>query len=144
MTATIVDVMNLDPLPVLHGHSLRPYLEGRRMEKPRDHVFTEYLENEEAYIRSDRWKYIYCSGRRARTDGYAVDNPTPGRYRRLYDLAKDPGEFHDVAAGNPDVVAKLGALMLERFRATHPEAASEPQRLSRDEAIEFYLRPRDA
>ncbi len=144
VTATIADVMNLDPLPVLHGHSLRPYLEGRRMEKPRDHVFTEYLENEEAYIRSDRWKYIYCSGRRARTDGYAVDNPTPGRYRRLYDLAKDPGEFHDVAAGNPDVVAKLGALMLERFRATHPEAASEPQRLSRDEAIEFYLRPRDA
>ena len=144
VTATIVDVMNLDPLPVLHGHSLRPYLEGRRMEKPRDHVFTEYLENEEAYIRSDRWKYIYCSGRRARTDGYAVDNPTPGRYRRLYDLAKDPGEFHDVAAGNPDVVATLGGLMLERFRATHPEAASEPQRLSRDEAIEFYLRPRDA
>ena len=33
--------------------------------------------------------------------------------------------------------------MLERFRATHPEAASEPQRLSRAEAIEFYLRPRD-
>ena len=90
VTATIVDIMNLDPLPVLHGHSLRPYLEGRRMERPRDHVFTEYLENEEAYIRSDRWKYIYCSGRRARTDGYAVDNPTPGRYRRLYDLERTP------------------------------------------------------
>ena len=144
VTATIVDVMNLDPLPVLHGQSLRPYLEGRKMDKPRDHVFAEYLENEEAYIRSDRWKYIFCSGKRARTDGYAVDNPTPGRYRRLYDLAKDPGEFHDVAARNPAVVATLDGLMLERFRATHPEAASEPQRLSREEAIEFYLRPRDA
>ena len=33
--------------------------------------------------------------------------------------------------------------MLERFRGTHPEAVSEPQRLSRAEAIEFYLRPRD-
>jgi choline-sulfatase len=141
--ATIVDVMNLDPLPIQHGHSLRPYLEGRRMENPRGHIFTEYLENEEAYIRTSRWKYIFCSGKRARTDGYQTDTPTPGRYRRLYDLARDPGEFHDVAAANPAVVADMNVLMLERFRATHPEAASEPQRLSREEAIEFYLRPRD-
>ena len=75
VSATIVDVMSLDPLPIQHGQSLRPYLEGRRMEKAREHVFTEYLENEEAYIRSGRWKYIFCSGRRARTDGYVVDNP---------------------------------------------------------------------
>jgi choline-sulfatase len=141
--ATIVDVMNLDPLPVQHGHSLRPYLEARKMDQPRDHVFTEYLENEEAYIRSGRWKYMICSGRRARTDGYVVDNPTPGRYRRLYDLASDPDEFHDVAAKNAGVVATLEGLMLERFRRTHPDAAAEPQRLSRQEAIEFYLRPRD-
>jgi len=141
--ATIVDVMNLDPLPIQHGHSLRPYLEARKMDQPRDHVFTEYLENEEAYIRSERWKYILCSGRRARDDGYAVDNPTPGRYRRLYDLASDPGEFHDVAASNAAVVASLESLMLERFRRTHPDATAEPQRLSREEAIEFYLRPRD-
>lgn len=141
--ATIVDVMNLEPLPIQHGQSLRAYLEGRAMDKARDHVFTEYLENEEAYIRTDRWKYIFCSGRRVRTDGYLVDNPTPGRYRRLYDLTSDPGEFSDVSGKNPEVVGEMEGLMLARFRATHPEAASEPQRLSRAEAIEFYLRPRD-
>jgi choline-sulfatase len=113
------------------------------MDKARDHVFTEYLENEEAYIRTDRWKYIFCSGRRVRTDGYLLDNPTPGRYRRLYDLTSDPGEFSDVSGKNPEVVGEMEGLMLARFRATHPEAASEPQRLSRAEAIEFYLRPRD-
>ena len=43
----------------------------------------------------------------------------------------------------PTVVATLEGLMLERFRRTHPDAAGEPQRLSREEAIEFYLRPRD-
>jgi hypothetical protein len=37
----------------------------------------------------------------------------------------------------------MEGLMLERFRRTHPDAAFEPQRLSREEAIEFYLRPRD-
>jgi arylsulfatase A-like enzyme len=141
--ATIVDVMNLDPLPVQHGQTLRPYLEGRKIDRSRDHIFTEYLENEEAYIRSARWKYIFCSGRRARTDGYLVDNPTPGRYRRLYDLASDPGEFSDVAPKNAAVVASMEDLMLKRFRATHPDAAGEPQRLSPAEAIEFYLRPRD-
>jgi len=143
VTATIVDVMSLDRLPIQHGQSLRPYLEARQMDTPRDHVFSEYLENEEAFIRTKRWKYIFCSGRRARTDGYLTDNPTPGRYRRLYDLTADAGEFTDVAAGNPGEVAQLEGLMLDRFRRTHPEAANEPQRLSRVESIEFYLPPRD-
>jgi choline-sulfatase len=142
--ATIVDIMGLDPLPVTHGQSLRPYLESRRPAQPRDHIFSEYLENEEAYIKTFEWKYILCSGKRARKDGYEIDNPTPGRYRRLYDLHNDPGEFTDVAQKYPDIVAKFEGLMLDRFRATHPDRESEPPRLTREEAIEFYLRPRDA
>jgi choline-sulfatase len=142
--ATIVDMMGLDPLPVMHGQSLRPYLEGRVPEHPRDHIFSEYLENEEAYIKTAEWKYIFCSGKRARKDGYEIDNPTPGRYRRLYNLRNDPDEFTDVAQKHPEVVAKFEGLMLDRFRATHPDREKEPQRLAGAEAIEFYLRPRDA
>ena len=143
VSATICDLMGLDPLPVMHGHSLRPYLEGRRMAQPRDHIFSEYLENEEACIRTAEWKYIFCSGRRRRTGGYATANPAPGRYRRLYHLKSDPGEFTDVAAKHPGVVTKMEDLMLQRFRATHPDREREPQRLNRAEAIEFYLPPRD-
>lgn len=142
--ATIVDVMGLDPLPVTHGQSLRPYLEGRAPQHPRDHIFSEYLENEEAYVKTSEWKYILCSGKRARKDGYEIDNPTPGRYRRLYNLRNDPGEFTDVAQKHPEMVAEFERRMLDRFRATHPDRELEPQRLSREEAIEFYLRPRDA
>jgi choline-sulfatase len=142
--ATIVDVMDLPPLPVQHGQSLRSYLEGGRMANARDHVFSEYLENEEACIKTGEWKYIFCSGKRARQDGYQTDRPTPGRYRRLYDLKNDPGEFTDVAAAHPEMVDRFSALLLERYRATHPERASEPAGVSRDEAIEFYLKPRDA
>jgi choline-sulfatase len=141
--ATIVDVMGLDPLPVMHGQSLRPYLEGRRMQAARDHVFSEYLENEEAYIKTADWKYIFCSGKRARKDGYETDHPTPGRYQRLYDLKKDPGEFRNVSGGHPDLVARFEGLMLERFQATHPDHEREP-RGGHAEALEFYLRPRDA
>jgi choline-sulfatase len=141
--ATLVDLLNLDPLPIQHGQSLRPYLEGRRMDQPRDWIFSEYLENEEAYVRSHRWKFIFCSGKRKRTDGYETDNPTPGRYIRLFDLEKDPGEFADVSAANPATIQQLGTLMLTRFRATHPDAPNEPQRLSMEESLEFYVRPRD-
>ncbi|MBM3745987.1 MAG: sulfatase [Acidobacteria bacterium] len=140
---TILDLLGAETLPVAHGQSLRPYVEGRRPSRPRDHIFSEYLENEEACVRTARWKFVYSTGKRARGDGYATDNPTPGRWMRLFDLRTDPGEFTDVAGKHPDVVKQLRALMLQRFRDTHPEAAREPERLSGEEALDFYLRPRD-
>ena len=142
LTATVADLMGLDPMPVMHGRTLRPYLEGRPI-RPRNHVFSEYLENEEAYIHTPDWKYIFCSGRRARKDGYETDDPTPGRYQRLYDRKQDPGEFTDIAAAHPELVARFQGWMVDRFRATHPDAATEPARLSAAESIEFYLPPRD-
>lgn len=143
MTATIVDVMNLPPLSIMHGHTLRPYLEGRKT-TARDHIFSEYLENEEAYIRTNRWKFIYCTGQRTRKDGYATDDPTPGRYRILYDLQSDPGEFHNVVSRYPEVADKLQALMLRRFRETHPDAPREPHFPTAEEVLDWYLVPRDA
>jgi arylsulfatase A-like enzyme len=141
--ATLTDLLEIEPLPIQHGQSLRAYLEGGRVDAPRNWIFSEYLENEEAYVRTDRWKLVFCSGKRKRQDGYVTDNPTPGRYVRLYDHKNDAGEFTNVAAARPDVVEKLKKLMLERFRATHPDAASEPQRLSVDESLDWYVRPRD-
>jgi choline-sulfatase len=143
LTATIGDLMGLEPLPAPHGHSLRSYLEGRRM-TPREYVFSEYLENEEAYLRTGRWKFIYGSGKRARKDGYATDNPTPGRYAMLFDHQDDPGEMRNVARRHPEVVERFTAALLERFRSTHPEAGAEPRGMSGEDALDWYLRPRDA
>lgn len=142
LAPTILDMLGADPVPVQHGQSLRPYLENKRIEA-RDHIFSQYLENEEAFVRTAKYKYIFCSGKRARDDGYTIDNPTPGRYHRLYDLQKDPGEFTDVAKANPKVVQQMQDLILKRMRKTHPDASKEPQRLSREEAIEYYVKPRD-
>jgi len=140
---TILDLLDAPGLPGPHGHSLRPYLEGKAPATRRDHVFSEYLENEEAFIRTKTHKLIYCSGKRERTDGYKTDNPTPGRYIRLYDLQSDPGEFIDIAAKRPEITAQLKELLLKRFRSTHPEASQEPKGNS-DESLDWYLRPRDA
>ena len=141
---TILDLLGADPFATQHGQSLRPYLEGRAPQRPRASIFSEYLENEEACVRTNRWKYSHCSGKRERTDGYKTDRPTPGRTVRLYDLKSDPDEFRNVAGAHPEVVSELSRLLLERFRSTHPEAASEPDRLPTADAIEWYLRPRDA
>ncbi len=141
---TILDLLGAEPLPVMHGHSLRPYLEGRRPPTPRDHIFSQYLENEEAFVRTARHKFIFCTGKRRRTDGYEIDNPTPGRYIRLYDLKKDPGEFTDIAANEPKTVARMQSLLLERFELTNPDAARVPPALTMEEKIEWFLRPRDA
>jgi choline-sulfatase len=144
LSATILDMLGAEPFVLQHGQSLRPYLEGRRMPSRRDHVFSVYTENEEAHIRTERYKFIYCSGKRARQEGYVTDNPTPGRYVRLFDLRKDPGEFTDVTRRHPDIVARLQQTMLDRFRRTHPEAPAEPKGLTPEEALDFYVRPPDA
>jgi choline-sulfatase len=140
---TVLDLLGVDALPVVHGSSLRPYLTGGKPAHVRDHIASVYLENEEGYIRTDRWKYIHCTGQRRRTDGYETDRPTPGRYVRLYDLKADPGEFHDVASQHPEVVHELRTLLLNRFRLTHPEAPNAPK-ADDVEQLEWFLRPRDA
>jgi arylsulfatase A-like enzyme len=142
LAPTILDVLEAPSLSRQHGESLRRLLEGKQPSRSRRGVYSVYLENEEVYVRTERWKLMHGSGRRARQDGYITDNPTPGRTVRLYDLRKDPGEFHNAAKEHPEVVAQLQGMALERFRSTHPEAGSEPAG-SREDKLEFYLRPRD-
>ena len=139
--ATIMDLLEVEPLPLQHGHTLRPYLEGRGLAPRRDHIFSEYLETEQAYLRTERHKFIYCSGRRL--DWYRPAQPIRGRWRRLYDLKKDPDEFHDIAARHPDLVRHCEGLLLDRFRHTHPDASGEPAGLTPEAALDYYVRPRD-
>ena len=144
LTPTLLDLLDAPPLPAQHGQTLRPYLEGKPASAPRRHIVSEYLENEEVFVRTERWKLIHGSGHRRRDDGYVTDQPTPGRYTNLFDLRADPGEFRNVAAKNSAVVTELQQVALNRFRATHPEAASEPSQSGREDLLDFYLRPRDA
>lgn len=140
----LLEMLDAPPFEVQHGVSLAGYLRGRKPAQPRDHIVSEYLENEEIFVRTPRWKLTYCSGRRKRQDGYQTAFPAPGRYVRLFDLEKDPGEFRNVAPENPAVVRQLESMALERMRATHPEAGAEPPSGGVEDLLDFYLRPRDA
>jgi len=137
---TILELLEAPPLSGAHGRSLAGRITGDESYMPHEFVFSEYLGNEEASVRTDKWKFIHCTGQRSRTDGYVTANPTPGRYVRLFDLTEDPNEFVDVAAQNPSVVEQLSGLMLERFQSTHPMSCQEPIGLDTPDALDWYLR----
>jgi choline-sulfatase len=142
LAPTVLELLRAQPFEIQHGASLVPYLEGRRPRHPRDHIFSEYLENEEVYVRDAHWKLIYGSGRRARKDGYLTARPLSGRDVRLFDLHRDPGEYANVAGQFARVVERLTALALQRFRDTHPETRGTPGGSIYDQ-LDFFLTPRD-
>jgi arylsulfatase A-like enzyme len=141
---TLLEMLNAEPFKVAQGRSLSSYLKTGADPSPRQVIFSEYLENEEACVKTARWKLIHCSGKRVRMDGYITLDPIPGRYVRLFDQRADPDEFRNVADKNPEVVQQLSREMLQVFRTTHPDAGAEPSGMSGDDAIDWYLRPRDA
>ena len=124
----------------IHGKSLIPILE-RRTDNGRPWVFSTYTQNEEAMIRTPDWKLVYCTGRIKRDDGYETDKPMPGRYRRLFDLRKDPEEMRDVSSANPQIASNLQNLLHERLRETWDDFIPIPPDLSQEERIDFMLRP---
>ncbi len=59
------------PMPPRHqGLDLVPLIQGKPGRCAHDVVFSEYLENEEAMVRSARFKLIVGTGMRLRQDGY--------------------------------------------------------------------------
>lgn len=143
---TLTDLLQLPSPPDLHGRSLAGLLKGEPDAKGREDVFSEYLENEEAMIRTDRYKLIVGTGRRQRQDGYTTGRPLPGPYVRLFDLANDPDETTNLAgkAELKDVVADLQHRLFERLAKMRGKQPPVPDGLSEIEAIHWCLVPRDA
>jgi choline-sulfatase len=144
---TVLHLMNLPIPPECQGIDLVPLLKGNPWAKARDVVFSEYLENEEAMVRSARHKLIVCTGRRLRQDGYQVAPPFRllGPTMRLYDIVLDPAETRDLSA-DPDyasIKAELLDRMYERMVTTRDGREPVPPGLSRLESIHWCLVPRD-
>src|SRR4029079_1583883 len=89
------------------GKSIMPVLQGKPME-PHDFLYWEFHERGfQQAVRMGKWK----GGR------IAKEKPL-----ELYDLAADPTEFTDVAAKQPDVVAKIEAYL----KTARTESANWP------------------
>jgi arylsulfatase A-like enzyme len=144
LAPTMLGALGVPPMKELHGKSLAPVLEGRATNH-REEVFSEYLPDNMAMIRTPDWKYIFTSGKHDQAMGYETGYGASGILHRLYDVRQDPGETHNVAGDpkNKRLVEELQAKMLARFKATHPKAKQLPENLSTDEALTWFCEPPD-
>ena len=142
LAPTILDLLEVAPIEGMDGRSLVRLLQGETGGH-RDLVFSEYLHDNKAMVRTERWKYVFTSGKTDLELGYATGLGPSGRDERLYDLSADPGEFEDLAGkpGHESTVAALRTRMLEVFASTDPRVADLPAGLADEDQLEWFLEP---
>jgi arylsulfatase A-like enzyme len=142
--AMILGYCGVDRPAEMQGNSVAPVLE-KKTQRHRDEVFIEYSENEEAAIRTERWKFMYTTGKRERQDGYTTGRPLPGRTIRLFDLQHDPDEMTNVAgrSENAPLVAGFARKLAEHLRRTDRQPVRSSPSDDVDAQIDELLKPRD-
>jgi arylsulfatase A-like enzyme len=97
---TVLDVLGVDAKrSVFQGQSLVPMMRGRPLE------LTAFSHGRTIDRKTD---FLYS----ARDPHWRLNYDLSSQRAWLYDRTLDPGEEHDVAAAEPDVVARLRALIL--------------------------------
>jgi arylsulfatase A-like enzyme/Flp pilus assembly protein TadD len=112
---TVLDLLQLPPLPSAEGESLRPYFRGEDDVPPR----FAYIESQYAAIH-----FGWAPLRGVRTESHKlIDAPEP----ELYDLRTDPAESKNVYFEARDIAERLAPLVKE-LSAARPrqEATSAP------------------
>jgi arylsulfatase A-like enzyme len=125
LVPTMLAALDLPPIEGLQGKSLMPVIKGDTSEH-KDYVFSEFLADNKAMVRGERYKYIFTTGQRDLQQGYATGYPAPGITHRLYDVINDPGETSNlyVDPAYREEVEKMQEVMLHWFEQTHPKADS--------------------
>ena len=100
---TACELAGIEPPADIDGLSIVPTLLGRTDEQPKhDYLYWASSEGDTSVgVRMGDWKLVRY---RRKNDGQTADG---GPEWRLYDLANDLGEEHDVADQNPEVVAMI-------------------------------------
>ncbi len=116
MTPTLLALLGLPALPEVHGKSLVPYLErpgegGRGLP-----AFSEYGDTQLRTVLDQDWKLVFNPDE---VEPVCIPNAPPGHYPigrlGLYDLARDPHEATNLAAGEKARVAQMVRLLDHRF-----------------------------
>lgn len=141
---TIMDFLGVTPLEEAQGKSLRPFF-GKDTVDFRQVIFSEFLADNKAMVRTNEWKYIFTSGKHDLAQGYATGNKPSGIRHRLYNLLDDPEESHDVCgvSANQEILHSLQKKMLEIFKGTHPLAGNLPEGMSMEDQLVWFCEPPD-
>lgn len=142
LVPTAIEALGIDPLAGVHGKSLVPVL-AQKTDKHKDYVFSEFLEDNKAMIRTREWKYIFTTGKNDLGQGYATGNPPPGITHRLYNMIDDPNETHNLSndARYQKIQNQLQQKMLYVFESTHPLAGKIPNNWSIEQKFVAYCEP---
>lgn len=141
---TLLELLDVPPMENIDGKSLVELLDGKTREH-RESVFSEFLPDNKAMVRTTEWKYIFTSGKHDLSMGYSTGLGAPGITHRLYNVRADPEEMKNLAGG-PEyggVLKQLQQTMLARFQETDPRAPQLPPHLSMEEALSWFCEPPD-
>jgi len=142
LVPTILELLSIPSLPGVQGMSFAEVLRGQAKEH-RQSLFAEYLPDNQAMLRTHRWKYIFTSGQHDLALGYATGTPPTGIEHRLYDMVADPREFTNLA-DRPELTETLRSLqgqLLDRFKHTDPRAGRLPSDLDISQALAWFCEP---
>ncbi|MGB3585996.1 MAG: sulfatase-like hydrolase/transferase [Tunicatimonas sp.] len=133
---TLLEAIQAPSLASVQGKSLLPLIQQEN-NTHKNYVFSEFLADNKAMVRSDHWKYIFTTGKRDLAQGYATGNPAPGITHRLYDMINDPNETKNLYADPvlADTVRHLQSQLINWFRQTHPDSDT----VSPNETVEQQL-----
>jgi len=142
LVPTIVEALGEEPLNDIHGKSLIPLLKGET-DTHRDFVFSEFLPDNKAMIRTKEFKYIFTTGKNDLGMGYETGFGASGIAHRLYDMVGDPKETTNLS-NNPkyqETMLDLQKKLLEVFENTHPLAGKLPESWSMEQKFVAYCEP---
>lgn len=106
-------------------------LRGNVLPATREFAFAEAVENRMQMVRTTDWKLIVPRDTDYLQEQYWY---TGDGSPELYDLTDDPGETHNVAAENPDVVERLRELLETELTTQEEIAKTGSQRMADIEA----------
>jgi arylsulfatase A-like enzyme len=89
----------------IDGVNLLPYLAGETVAAPHDDLY--WRMGEQMAVRRGDWKLVRYDQAADRSDTRSVASKVKVTPLRLYDLAKDPGERHDLAAEHSGKLEEL-------------------------------------
>jgi choline-sulfatase len=153
-TEALVELIDLVPTILeFCGASVPANLQGRSLTSllrdqtatHRERVIAEYADNEEAMIRTERWKLIYSTGARRRRDGYALNPSSSEPLVRLYDLANDPDEAINLA-GHAEYAVRVEQLtneLVDHLVCTAREPRLIPKSQDTRSILAHCLSPKD-
>lgn len=142
LVPTILDMIGASAKSDVQGKSLAPLINGRATEhKP--YIFSEFLADNKAMVRTDDWKLIFTSGKDDLKQGYVTKKGPSGLQYRLYNMKTDPMEHHNVIddTNNQNIFQILQNQLLNHYKKHHPDAQHLPKDLNKDEQLTWFTEP---